>query len=254
MQCLYCIEMQWYCENHGASIQPCTCKLKALQEPTAPIKYVDGTPLKLHELGLEKQRAHAEEDRQEEALDEEAVAEEGVGEEGVAEEGQKKGLCEEEEEKTDDPVVDPTDAKPPWRQAEKRNKGKGGKDWKVEKGEKGKGGKGKKSGKGGKSKGAWGTGGNAQGKGGGQNWWKNDNRYGVQKWQKGGGGKNAGGNWHGGGWNRRGAGGYQHGGGGNWYGGGKGSSAVESYSRGGHYVDGGFVGATGTFRPQLDLK
>ena len=92
MQCLYCVEMQWYCENHGASIQPCTCELKALQEPTAPIKYVDGTPLKLHELGIEKQRALAEEDRQEEALDEEAVAEEGVGEEGVAEEGQKKGL------------------------------------------------------------------------------------------------------------------------------------------------------------------
>ena len=53
-------------------------------------------------------------------------------------------MSEEEEEITDDPVVDPTDAKPPWRQAEKRNKGKGGKDWKVEKGEKGKGGKGKK--------------------------------------------------------------------------------------------------------------
>ena len=175
MQCLYCIEMQWYCENHGASIQPCTCELKALQEPTAPIKYIDGTPLKLRELGLEKKKAQAEEDRQEEAVAEEALAEEGVGEEGVAEEGREKGLCEEEEEETaDDPVVDPQDVNPPWRQGEKQNKGKGGKDGKGGKG-KGRGGKGKGRGGKGKGKGHH-TGGRSGGKGGGKNWWQGEPR------------------------------------------------------------------------------
>ena len=70
-------------QNHGAGIQPCTCELKALQEPNAPRRYGDdGSKVKAAHLGLEKRRdLVAEAD---------AEGEPGVGEEEEEEQGEEE--------------------------------------------------------------------------------------------------------------------------------------------------------------------